>query len=190
MDGHSSHATLALSDFCVEHKIELISLYPNSTHVTQPMDVAYFRPLKAAWKKAVTSWRLTNNGASLQKCHFATVLKSAIDSMDTKTTLANGFACCGLSPFSADSVNYSRLLNNRESSKTETLTADSSNEYAKASTLNFVENFVDKKILNMFKAAAATDNKWFGEVRYLELFSLWLECQKSSRQMTNPVERT
>lgn len=44
VDGHSSHLTLALSDFCVQNKIELIALYPNATHLLQPMDVSIFRP--------------------------------------------------------------------------------------------------------------------------------------------------
>ena len=58
LDGHSSHATLALSDFCVEKRIEIISLFPNSTHVTQPMDVAVFKPLKDSWKTSVMNFKL------------------------------------------------------------------------------------------------------------------------------------
>lgn len=40
VDGHVSHLTMALSDFCVQHKIELIALYPNATHILQPLNVA------------------------------------------------------------------------------------------------------------------------------------------------------
>lgn len=53
LDGHSSHLTLHLSNFCVENEIEIIALPPNSTHILQPMDLAVFRPLKVYWKKAV-----------------------------------------------------------------------------------------------------------------------------------------
>lgn len=53
VDGHSSHLTLELSNFCVENKIELIALYPNATHILQPMDVAVFHPLKNGWKIGV-----------------------------------------------------------------------------------------------------------------------------------------
>lgn len=58
MDGHASHATLPLAEFCVEHHIELISLYPNSTQVSQPLDVAYFRSLKSEWQTAATNFRV------------------------------------------------------------------------------------------------------------------------------------
>lgn len=45
-DGHSSHFTVPLVQFCEQHQIELIALYPNSTHLIQPLDVGFFRPFK------------------------------------------------------------------------------------------------------------------------------------------------
>lgn len=53
VDGLTSHMTLALSQFCKEKQIELIALYPNATHIIQPLDVAVFHPLKSKWKKVV-----------------------------------------------------------------------------------------------------------------------------------------
>jgi len=48
VDGHSSHLTMALSDFYCQHGIELIALFSNATYFMQPMDVALFHPLKVA----------------------------------------------------------------------------------------------------------------------------------------------
>ncbi|KAJ8931362.1 hypothetical protein NQ314_015729 [Rhamnusium bicolor] len=45
LDGHVSHLTLPLSEFCMKKRIELVALYPNSTHFLQPMDVALIHPL-------------------------------------------------------------------------------------------------------------------------------------------------
>ncbi|KAF2903627.1 hypothetical protein ILUMI_02559 [Ignelater luminosus] len=50
VDGHASHLTIDLSNFCSENQIILVALYPNATHVLQPMDVAVFHPLKDDWK--------------------------------------------------------------------------------------------------------------------------------------------
>ncbi|XP_039300746.1 tigger transposable element-derived protein 1-like [Nilaparvata lugens] len=50
VDGHTSHLTLQLSEFCEQNGIILIALPPNTTHFMQPMDVAVFRGLKEAWK--------------------------------------------------------------------------------------------------------------------------------------------
>lgn len=46
LDGHTSHLTLALSEFCSNNEIILIALCANATHILQPLDVAVFRPLK------------------------------------------------------------------------------------------------------------------------------------------------
>lgn len=80
VDGHSSHLTLNLAKFCKEKEIELIALYPNATHVLQPLDVAVFHPLKHAWKKVVDKWR-ADKAQQLKRENFAVVLKSALDSM-------------------------------------------------------------------------------------------------------------
>ena len=39
-DGHSSHVTIPLVKFCKSVQIELIALYPNATHIIQPLDVS------------------------------------------------------------------------------------------------------------------------------------------------------
>nr|CAI5845243.1 unnamed protein product [Callosobruchus analis] len=46
VDGHSSHLSLSLSNLCRENGIILICLPPNTTHLLQPLDVAFFYPLK------------------------------------------------------------------------------------------------------------------------------------------------
>ena len=67
LDGYSSHMTLPLSQFCKEHKIEIIALYPNSTHLLQPLDVAVIHPLKIQWTKALHTWRIDNADQRLRK---------------------------------------------------------------------------------------------------------------------------
>ena len=42
VDGHVSHLTLKLADFCKSKKIEDIALYQNTTHILQSLDVAVF----------------------------------------------------------------------------------------------------------------------------------------------------
>lgn len=46
IDGHVSHITLPLCNFCRDHQIELTALYPNATHLIQPLDVSLFRVLE------------------------------------------------------------------------------------------------------------------------------------------------
>ncbi|KAJ8944419.1 hypothetical protein NQ314_009481 [Rhamnusium bicolor] len=91
LNGHVSHlTTLPLSKFCIEKRIELVALYPNSTHFLQPMDVALFHPLKLDWKKQVYKWRIEHSGIRLFRDNFCPLLK-VLDSTVTEKALMNGF---------------------------------------------------------------------------------------------------
>ncbi|XP_018311079.1 uncharacterized protein [Mycetomoellerius zeteki] len=116
LDGHSSHMTKHLSDFCSMHKIELIALYPNSTHILQPMDVSVFRPIKIAWKNAVNKYRVENNYQALRKEDFSLLIKEAVDNIDTSKCLRNGFRVCGLYPLNVDAIDYSKVIQNQSRS--------------------------------------------------------------------------
>ena len=182
LDGHSSHATMALSDFCVAYEIELISLFPNATHIMQPMDVAVFRSLKDAWKTTVTTYRFKNDGLSVKKCDFTIVLKAAIDSLNAEVCLRSGFACCGLSPFSANAINYSKLLKNNQvtlaknTSQDQTVTEKNKHKQL----LQYIESSTNLDTIKLFKIAENRDEEWYGEEKYKELFALWQKCKRLS----------
>lgn len=57
-DNLSSHLSLNIINKCVESNIEFKFLPPHTTHLCQPLDVAYFRPLKGVWRKELTHWKL------------------------------------------------------------------------------------------------------------------------------------
>ncbi|XP_072397474.1 uncharacterized protein [Diabrotica undecimpunctata] len=110
IDGHSSHLTLPLSDFCTERKIILIALDPNSTHITQPMDVAVFRSLKNCWRNEINNWRIHDNGSKIKKENFGPVLAKTIGNSITPKIILNGFRTAGLCPFNADAINYQKYF--------------------------------------------------------------------------------
>ncbi|XP_049886788.1 uncharacterized protein LOC126381335 [Pectinophora gossypiella] len=113
LDGHASHVTKHLSDFCAQHDIEIVVLYPNSTHLLQPMDVAIFRPLKRFWKQETTKWKTQNLGQQVKKHNFAPILKHAIDLL-TADSIKNGFRAGGLFPFGPNLIDFTKLnINNR-----------------------------------------------------------------------------
>lgn len=60
LDGHSSYFSLPLCKFCQEKNIFLLALFPNSTHLTQPLDRTFFKPLKKAWSQTVDNYKLRN----------------------------------------------------------------------------------------------------------------------------------
>ncbi|KYM93390.1 hypothetical protein ALC62_16007, partial [Cyphomyrmex costatus] len=119
VDGHSSHLTLPVVEFCRKVKIELIALFPNATHILQPLDVAVFHPLKNIWKEAVNNWRLQNEGERFRREKFAPLLVAALNSIDLTKIIKNGFKGCGLLPFSINAVNYNILNKNKRNTPDE-----------------------------------------------------------------------
>ncbi|KYN12208.1 hypothetical protein ALC57_15605 [Trachymyrmex cornetzi] len=173
MDGHSSHLTLPLSNFCRQHEIELIALYPNATHILQPLDVAVFHPLKMVWKKTVNNWRLENNGERLKKDMFAPLFKKTLDSIDLTSMAKNGFQTCGLYPFTPNAVDFN-ILNKQKKSKnlinTEPNQTDSLKQF-----ISFFERQLSEEMLQTFKAAEI--GVWNGEIKNEGLFQHWLKIK-------------
>ena len=59
LDGHESHISAEFDEYCEYNKIISLSLPPHSSHLTQPIDVGYFSPLKRAYGKEIKAlWRL------------------------------------------------------------------------------------------------------------------------------------
>lgn len=78
-------------------------LPPNSTHLTQPLDVAFFHPMKVAWRKILSDWKSSTEGLKntvLQKQSFPALLNQLLNVLQpTMTaTLQNGFRKCGIYP--------------------------------------------------------------------------------------------
>lgn len=74
VDGHASHVSFETSEFCSKNNIVLIALYPNATHLIQPMDVGVFHPLKASWRKYVKKYATETGGKRLNRELFCTLL--------------------------------------------------------------------------------------------------------------------
>ena len=104
--GHKSHLTYQLSVLCNKLEIETKALYPNTTRIQQPADVAVFRPVKMYWRKAVRDWHAKHPGEVLNKVTFAPLLREVNDFAEKpeKTrqrfpsmwSLSTELKCCGL----------------------------------------------------------------------------------------------
>ena len=97
---HFSDEVLALGQ---EHDVVMVCLPPNSTHLTQPLDVAYFAPMKRAWRKILKEWKLTAHGRRnkvIQKCDFPNLLNKLWRKLFETggQNLVAGFEACGIYP--------------------------------------------------------------------------------------------
>lgn len=187
LDGHSSHMTKHLSDFCSTHEIELIAFYPNATHILQPMDVSVFRPIKLIWKTIVNKYRIENKQSAVAKEDFGVLLNKAIDSADIFKCLQNGFRVCGLYPLNADAIDYSKIIRNQNRS-TQEVSVDEAHQDGKTNiVLDFMRENLDKNIIDEFEKNRDID-KWQGIIEYTKLFEFWKMCVKKQYAMKSQTE--
>lgn len=114
-DNLSSHLSVELVKKCQEHDIHFVFLPPNSTHLTQPLDIAFFRPMKMAWRDILFTWKKSEGRImpTIPKNVFPKLLKKLIEKMEpnTKQNILAGFRKAGISPLNKDIV-LSRLPGN------------------------------------------------------------------------------
>lgn len=98
-DNLSSHVSQHVIQKCEELDIQFVLLPPNSTHLTQPLDIAFFRPLKRSWRKCLDEWKKKNRGC-LPKSEFPKILKRTLDEIQisSKQNIFSGFRAAGIVP--------------------------------------------------------------------------------------------
>nr|CAI5830953.1 unnamed protein product [Callosobruchus analis] len=110
-DNLSAHLDDEVIKLCREHDIDFVCLIPNSTHLCRPLDVAFFRPMKSAWREILTSWKMQNQRlTTLPKDTFPYLLSKALRKMDgvSQRNLMSGFYATGIYPINKEKV-LSRL---------------------------------------------------------------------------------
>jgi hypothetical protein len=111
-DNLSSHLSIEVIHECEKNGIQFVFLPANSTHMTQPLDVAVFRPMKIAWRKILETWKNGpgRNSSSIPKEEFPKLLKKLMNQIDNGSceNLKSGFTKCGINPIDRNKV-LSRL---------------------------------------------------------------------------------
>lgn len=112
VDGHKSHMSLSLSQFCEANGIILYALPANTTHMLQPADVSVFKPLKQEWKKTVRNWqkREENINQTVTKINFCKILNETLTTINLEAAIVNGFRKCGLYPLNEEAVDYTKCV--------------------------------------------------------------------------------
>ena len=100
MDGFSGHLGLEVAEFCESRDIQLWLLRPNTTHLLQPLDLAFFSPLKSRMKSRSQIWQGQNPDKVLTKYSVMThVAYPAMEEVFSKPeTLIGGFKRAGIFP--------------------------------------------------------------------------------------------
>lgn len=102
-DNLSSHFTAEVLSACRDNNILCVCVPLNSTHLTQPLDVAFYGPLKKYWRPILDTWKKKVNKKSqtVTKECFPSLLKKLycqVASDDNSRNLVSGFRKCGIYP--------------------------------------------------------------------------------------------
>lgn len=190
LDGHRSHMTYNLSPFCALKQLVLISLYPNTTHILQLLDVALFYLLKQNWGKCVRDWKMSpqrKDGEVLTKYNFAPPLKFAFDQTFKGNIVSNGFKACGLYPFDEDAVDYSKC-NVLKHKTVERADVDEGFIHHKSKDcLGYLETFINPQTLKLFQETYMRFTPvWSGDTAAHDLYVAWKKM-KDEKEKSSPV---
>ena len=104
LDGHLSHTTPEFFTFCREKDIKLLILPPHTSHVTQPLDVSIFGPLKTRYSQQVE--KAGRNGIeAIPKSRFISLYCATRHLTFSRRNISSAFRGAGLIP-----LNRRRLL--------------------------------------------------------------------------------
>jgi hypothetical protein len=103
MDGHSSHYTADLLEYCLQNNIEVIGYPPHCTHALQGLDVVCFAKMKTEWKDEIKAFEELHK-RSVDKADFCGVFGRAFLRAFTKHNVEAAFAATGIHPFDPDVV--------------------------------------------------------------------------------------
>lgn len=188
VDGHVSHRSLKLSEFCLEKQIILVSFLPNMTHISQPMDVVVYGPLKRKWAACLKHFRNSNqNLERMSKPMFCDLLNKCVNESLTTDLLRTSFEKTALWPFDADAFNYSKLSVSSEKTveQDQSLTANSIFEtnQIKSKFLDRLERLIESTFPGRLHEFKRSNDQWLGDEFANDLFIIWKE---SGGEIINP----
>lgn len=83
LDGHKSHINAEFDKYCKEHNIVPLYLPTYSSHLTQPLDISIFRPLKKAYGTEI-SFLARANVIYITKDDFLPAFKTTFEVIFTR----------------------------------------------------------------------------------------------------------
>ncbi|GAB0095410.1 hypothetical protein DMENIID0001_107920 [Sergentomyia squamirostris] len=180
LDGHNSHLTLPLSEWCSANGIEVVRLYPNATHILQPMDVGYFSPIKEIWRNKRYSWSLQNPNTMFAVKDLGPLLEETMMSFDEKAVLQSSFRRSGLFPLNRENIDHTKFVSEvEEEEPSHSAPVDSTNlmqsSELQCGILRGIKNRVPDAILHKFEECGQQDGhvQWEGPSKYADLFFAW-----------------
>ena len=103
LDGHESHVNAEFDEYCNKNNIIPLCLPAHSSHLTQPLDVGLFSPLKSAYGAEISHLARASI-THITKDDFFPAFQAAFEATFTEQNVKGGFRGAGLVPFNPEAV--------------------------------------------------------------------------------------
>lgn len=105
LDGHASHCNaIELLDLAVANEVILLCLPSHTTQALQPLDRAFFKPLKTYFFQEAKNWVLQHKNRKLSRTIISTLIGNAWGKAATVSNGAAGFRACGIHPYNPQAI--------------------------------------------------------------------------------------
>ena len=103
LDSYESHINAEFNEYCKANSIIPLCLPAHSSHLTQPLDVGVFSPLKKIYGAQI-SFLARANITHITKDDFFPAFRTAFYKAFTQQNIESSFRGAGLVPFNPDAV--------------------------------------------------------------------------------------
>ena len=108
LDNHLSHVSLKIYEYCNRHNIILLPIPPHTSHRMQPMNVAFYGPLKKAFRKECDMFMSSQGLKNITQNDLAKIFNKAYTSVADIQKATAGFRVTGIVPI------YRRIFTNED----------------------------------------------------------------------------
>lgn len=102
LDNHASHISYDIYKHCKANHIHMLSLPPHTSHRMQPLDVMFYGPLKAAYKKECDSFMKSHLAEKITPYDVASLFSKAYSNVASISKGESGFRATGIFPFNSN----------------------------------------------------------------------------------------
>lgn len=102
LDNHASHSSLPIYEYCKGNHIHMLSLPPHTSHRMQPLDVSFFGPFKAAYKRECDAFLKSHLAEKITPYEVASLVRRAFNNVASISKGESGFRSTGIFPLNPE----------------------------------------------------------------------------------------
>ena len=104
LDGHASHITSDVIEFCRNQNIVLACLPSHTTHILQPLDVSFFFPLANSYRRKLSQKFRLIKAVAVGKRDFITLYQEVRGQITKESTIRHAWEKTGLFSFNPELI--------------------------------------------------------------------------------------